>query len=67
MDCPRAGKLFGCKFRGRYSVNEGYVPEVHHMVFSYGPQPKPIPRKTVYVRDVCERCGKTIERQEPKQ
>lgn len=61
-ECPRAGKLFGCKFRPRHSINEGYLPTTNALLFTTGPSPKAIPRKVVYVRDVCERCGKTIER-----
>lgn len=62
-DCPRVGKLFGgCKFEGRFSVNEGYKPSTDHLLFSTGPSPRAIPKKTVYVRDVCVTCGKTVER-----
>jgi len=61
-DCPRAGKLFGCKFRPRYSVQDAMTPSFDFLAFSSTPPPRPTPRKSRYVRDVCERCGRTIER-----
>lgn len=61
-DCPRTGKLFGaCKFSPRFDV--GSPTDTNWSgaavaVFSAIEASKP---KT-YVRDVCERCGKTVER-----
>lgn len=60
-DCPRSGKLFGCKFRGRMDKTgavdaRGYAGPVDaEMVNAMKSQ-------WTYVRDVCERCGKTVER-----
>ncbi len=68
-DCPRFGKLFGgCKFEARYDE-----PSLFDSVFGSGMYSTikidgkiasvndVVPMKT-YVRDVCVRCGKSIER-----
>jgi hypothetical protein len=63
-NCPRAGKLFGCKFGPRYDTGAptiGYKPS---MVDNSTDIARVLNASKVvtYVRDVCERCGKTIER-----
>jgi len=63
MTCPRLGMLFGgCKFSPRYDVGapkidgdlRGNAGDVVALVETSKPK--------TYVRDVCETCGKTIER-----
>lgn len=65
-ECPRAGRLFGgCKFNPRYDVGtpadnaawgtmEGAAGGIALLMEAAKPK--------TYVRDVCERCGKTVER-----
>lgn len=64
-NCPRAGKLFGCKFTGRFET----VPPSPEMVAELrGELPVVFTADIIaasakaYVRDVCQRCGKTVER-----
>lgn len=62
MDCPRFNKwIRGCKFEARY--DEG-APAVNDATgFSDGVVRVIRASKSVtYVRDVCVRCGRTIER-----
>lgn len=62
-DCPRLGKLFGaCKFSPRFdraaptieSLGRGDARAMVLIIEASKP--------TTYVRDVCETCGRTIER-----
>jgi hypothetical protein len=64
-DCPRIGKLFGgCKWSPRYDLGEaraaynltGQGTAAGVAAINDSLKPK------TYVRDVCERCGKTVER-----
>jgi hypothetical protein len=63
-DCPRARNLFGgCKFSPRYDISApaSWVGDYQ------GPAAGLVlvaeaSKAQTYVRDVCERCGKTIER-----
>lgn len=61
-DCPRAGWLFGaCKFSPRYDIgapaDTGYSGAAAGVICVIeASKPK------TYVRDVCERCGKAVER-----
>jgi hypothetical protein len=71
-DCPRFGKLFGgCKFEARYDE----PPLLSHLMGSgmyttlkidgkIASIDDVVPMKK-YVRDVCVRCGKAIERTKP--
>lgn len=65
--CNRAGRLFGgCRFSPRYdlgapTVNLGNASGEAAGLALVMEASKP---KT-YVRDVCERCGKTVERDAP--
>lgn len=60
-ECPRAARLFGgCRFRPRFDISEGdsnWSGSAAGVVAAI----EASKRKT-YVHDVCERCGKTIER-----
>ena len=62
--CPRRGKLFrGCYFEARYDLGE---PKFEGPVNYVGSDLKGVidrHRAKSYVRDVCVRCGKVIERQ----
>jgi hypothetical protein len=72
--CPRAGKLFGgCKFEARYDEPE---PSTDVFARCFGTvfietmdadQIKAM-RSSMrrYVRDICVRCGRTIERDSEK-
>jgi hypothetical protein len=68
-DCPRAGKLFGgCKFSPRYDRS----PLTQDQLLGLASATAPVFTSDIeacagrtYVRDVCERCGKTIERGRP--
>lgn len=62
-NCPRTGKLLGgCKFSPRYDLGEPQRVDVEecsagaYIAILEASKPK------TYVRDVCERCGKTVER-----
>ena len=65
-DCSRAGRwIGGCKFEPRYDLSEPdqslrdtvrYADEIPAYTV------KLLVNKSTYVRDVCVRCGKTIER-----
>lgn len=62
--CPRAGKWFGgCKFSPRYDKSEppNWAGNYRGAV---GPLVEIIEaaKAATYVRDVCVRCGKSIER-----
>ena len=66
VDCPHQGRWFGgCRFEARYDRVgrcerfDGAL-EGRGVVTGYFEARRP--RKT-YVRDVCVRCGQTIERQ----
>lgn len=66
MTCPREGRLIGgCKFEARYDDQPMTEAELRHGIDLAGllvmGAIKPGSRKR-YVRDVCKRCGKTIER-----
>lgn len=65
INCLRAGKLFGCRFRPRYEERElspAAIAEVRGRLMSPLPDDLEAAKTETYVRDVCERCGKTIER-----
>jgi hypothetical protein len=58
--CPRAGRLIGgCKFSPRYDSHAYSAEQIKALAYAGGWR---IPGTVTYVRDVCERCGKTIER-----
>jgi hypothetical protein len=69
VDCPRFGKWFGCRFEPRYDE-----PPLLSHIFGDGMFSSIkidgkmqtiedlIPMKK-YIRDVCVRCGKVVERQ----
>ena len=64
-ECKRVGwRLFGCKFSGRYDTQEPADSDMH--LFHSGQAAieaiRAGIRKRVYVRDVCERCGRVVER-----
>lgn len=67
-ECPRFGKMVrSCKFEPRY--DEG-VPTAAQPTSYHGPaggvaRMLEASKPRTYVRDVCVRCGKTIERQKP--
>lgn len=61
-ECPRAGKLFGCRFSPRYDQVGPLKYTSVESVTNAGMEA--MKARTTYVRDVCERCGRTIERQE---
>lgn len=59
-DCPRAGKwIGGCNFEARHDR----IPTVNgeEALWLFTDKLNAM-QKRIYVRDVCTRCGKTIER-----
>ena len=62
MNCPRAGYWLGCKFEPRYDKSEPrWEGNFTYTGFS-GAERLDQLRQITYVRDVCVRCGSTIER-----
>lgn len=61
--CPRAGKwIGGCNFEARHDC----IPTVSaEDAFWLAINKINATHKRIYVRDVCTRCGKTIERSKP--
>jgi hypothetical protein len=61
-DCPRFGKLFGgCSFSPRFDTGAPTATDLKgDAVAVYAVIEHSKPR--TYVRDVCERCGRTVER-----
>lgn len=72
-DCPRFGKWFGaCKFAPRYDQPvHDLMGGFRTITFYEAMTPQQITAlkdgdsKIIYVRDVCVRCGKVIERAKP--
>lgn len=67
MTCPREGKWFGgCRFEGRYDTQPTRKIGGDELFWSGGWETQArlvqSQRKMTYVRDVCVRCGKTVER-----
>ena len=63
--CPRAGRwIGGCSFEARYDriPPEPTVDPVLGFPFYVSTMEIEARTKRIYVRDVCTRCGKTIER-----
>jgi len=59
-DCPRFGKwIGGCQFEARYDLSAVELPACHEVKMTLTMAEKF--RSKTYVRDVCIRCGKTIE------
>jgi hypothetical protein len=68
-DCIHAGKLFGgCNFEARYDSFPIANEEQTLYVYALLPIADRINAvvERIYVRDVCTRCGRTIERSERK-
>lgn len=64
-DCPRAGKLFGCKFTSRFDIAPPNAEQLRELRGDLlAPLFDDIEAATAktYIRDVCQRCGKTVER-----
>lgn len=66
QDCPRVGRWIGaCRFRPRYDIGSPTVKtdrmwgfDLAGIIEASKPQS--------YVHDVCIRCGKTVQRPEPR-
>lgn len=60
--CPRLGRWRGCKFRPRYdqTVSE-HAAQICAIAAAAG-QTVSVPMDSAYVRDVCIRCGKAVQR-----
>ena len=62
-DCPRFGKLFrGCKFEARHDKGPVEMDRGMELKGDGGGLVLERFRRITYVRDVCIRCGKTVER-----
>lgn len=61
-ECDRVGKLFGgCAFEARFDLGPSTMTGEGYMGMRLGELVEKYRQKT-YVRDVCVRCGKSIER-----
>lgn len=67
-ECPRLSRIFrGCRFEPRYdelALPEGIAATVAQAV-AYGPMTAgeaQALKPSHYVRDICIRCGRTVER-----
>lgn len=60
--CPRAGRLFGCKFEGRFDLSVPTAMEIKGGTMAGQIAFLEASKAETYVRDVCVRCGKVIER-----
>ncbi len=63
-DCPRFGKFWnGCRFQARFDESEPTleITQYRGSMVSYIEALKASKKRT-YVRDVCIRCGRTVER-----
>lgn len=59
VDCPHQKSLFRpCKFEPRYDGVEPGVSLLKVLTMNSNPQPQAVR----YCRDVCIRCGRTVER-----
>lgn len=59
-ECPRANKrLFRCKWEGRYDTR--FPPNLESMKGGGASHIEAL-KERIYVRDICVRCGRTIER-----
>lgn len=65
IDCPRAGRWRGCNFEARYDVINGPPKPPNDTLITSWKVTGP-PGSRTYVRDVCTRCGRTIERVPPR-
>lgn len=64
-DCPHLGRWSGgCRFEARYDKSPVEILQYEHIKINDPACMEPF-RKVTYVRDVCIRCGKTIERSAP--
>jgi hypothetical protein len=67
-DCPRAGRwIGGCKFEARYDeapaeLVSQVVAEISRASDGAVQAIMLGNKKSIYVRDICTHCGKTIER-----
>lgn len=58
--CPLLGKFRGCKFQPRYDFSAANLTAME--IYTLSESEAEILRVKTYVRDVCIRCGRTIER-----
>lgn len=62
-DCPRKDKWIGpCNFEARYDSEPHNGAGFSKIANMTGSEAFLLLTKRVYVRDVCTRCGRTIER-----
>lgn len=63
QDCSRFGKwIGGCKFEGRYDTDEPDLAQFEVLRGVGIPALVESLKAETYVRDVCIRCGRTVER-----
>lgn len=60
-DCPMFGRWRGCQFEPRYDDRK--LPRVEHQARGLARGRQRLASERIYVRDVCVRCGRTIERE----
>lgn len=62
-ECPRKGRIFGgCRFSPRYDKGPPSHARMEKVYPEQIPEILEASKPITYVRDVCERCGKTVER-----
>ncbi len=61
MSQCKANWFRACKFRPRYDEGAGSLPDADSYMNYNAVQLIEASKTKIYVRDVCERCGKTIE------
>ena len=66
-DCLRFGKFWnGCRYEARYDIGKPtWVPEEVSGTAAGVAVVMESSRPKTYVRDVCIRCGRTVERKSP--
>lgn len=64
-DCPRINAWRGCKFEPRYDLGRCDLSGFSSVTNPSSANLERFRQKT-YVRDVCVRCGRTIERPQPR-
>lgn len=70
--CERVGKWFGCQFQARYNYGAPVVAAIQAMpalqsfiLTLTDVRALETLRSRTYIRDICIRCGKTVERSSP--
>ena len=71
QECPNSGRFFGCRFEARYDTAAADGEAVVNVIREVGTDDDmeaafDALRSRAYVRDICVRCGRAVERAEAK-